>query len=603
VTHSNSALNDLFEKIMERDIPERYLVRLGRGQEHLSTTKDFSKFGRVRHMLARRDTLLADVQRLATSLQAVGAVANTCATALTFHKHVVVKRWQQFLQIAQQFDTVEAVANVFPFSAFFEKDAETVFVGCTTVAECIVIAEKFQARLELMFLHLKETRPFELLRSFQDRGNFLITKQAKIIAMTCTHAAIKRSELIELGLQYDTLIMEEAAQVMEIETLIPMLLQKPHAQLGNRMKRVVLLGDHNQLPPVIKNAAFQKYSHLDQSLFSRFVRLGVPTIQLDAQARSRPSLAALWKWRYTNLVNLPSVSSAPQYKQANLGFQYDYQLIDVPDYNGAGESSPSRHFTQNLGEAEYVVQTYMYMRLMGYPANKISIITTYNGQKALIQDVIKARCSSDRLFGRPREVSTVDKFQGQQNDYVLLSLVKTHNVGHIRDVRRLVVALSRARLGLYVFCRAELFQNCYELAAAFSQLSMRPQKLALLPEERPFPATTHNTLRLVDAKVDNHGIQVNDVTSMGQLVLQMQTVARQRWTEYSKRVEAAQLIARQESEAKIARIRERQRGIDQLQQEGLRYERTLLDHAAEEEKFETLGASFNNSNNSQQNKE
>lgn len=53
----------------------------------------------------------------------------------------------------------------------------------------------------------------------------------------------------------------------------------------------------------------------------------------------------------------------------------------------------------------------------------------------------------------PRQIATVDKYQGQQNDYVLLSLVRTRAVGHIRDVRRLVVAMSRARLGLYVFGR------------------------------------------------------------------------------------------------------------------------------------------------------
>ena len=46
------------------------------------------------------------------------------------------------------------------------------------------------------------------------------------------------------------------------------------------------------------------------------------------------------------------------------------------------------------------------------------------------------------LFGRPKAVSTVDKYQGQQNDFILLSLVRTRNVGHLRDVRRLVVAVS-----------------------------------------------------------------------------------------------------------------------------------------------------------------
>lgn len=65
----------------------------------------------------------------------------------------------------------------------------------------------------------------------------------------------------------------------------------------------------------------------------------------------------------------------------------------------------------------------------------------------------------------------MDKYQGQQNDYILLSLVRTKAVGHLRDVRRLVVAMSRARLGLYVFARVSLFQNCFELTPAFQQVA------------------------------------------------------------------------------------------------------------------------------------
>ena len=76
-------------------------------------------------------------------------------------------------------------------------------------------------------------------------------------------------------------------------------------------------------------------------------------------------------------------------------------------------------------------------------------------------------------------VTTVDKFQGQQNDFILLSLVRTRFVGHLRDVRRLVVAMSRARLGLYVFCRRSLFEQCYELQPTFQLLLQRPDHLAL----------------------------------------------------------------------------------------------------------------------------
>ena len=55
--------------------------------------------------------------------------------------------------------------------------------------------------------------------------NYLMTKQAKIVAMTCTHAALKRREFLDLGFKFDNLLMEESAQILEIETFIPMLLQ------------------------------------------------------------------------------------------------------------------------------------------------------------------------------------------------------------------------------------------------------------------------------------------------------------------------------------------------------------------------------------------
>lgn len=58
-----------------------------------------------------------------------------------------------------------------------------------------------------------------------DRVNFLMTRQAKVVAMTCTHAALKRREFLQLAFQYDSLVMEESAQILEIETFIPMLLQ------------------------------------------------------------------------------------------------------------------------------------------------------------------------------------------------------------------------------------------------------------------------------------------------------------------------------------------------------------------------------------------
>ena len=154
-----------------------------------------------------------------------------------------------------------------------------------------------------------------------------------------------------------------------------------------RLKRVVLIGDHHQLPPVVKNMAFQKFSHLDQSLFTRFVRLGTPYIQLNAQVcrfsllyprlclrcvppkikwllcirmsycncpelrlscqgRARPSLAKLYNWRYHQLGDLPNVTEGSAFLRANPGFALDFQFVDVPDYQGAGESAPVPYFYQ-----------------------------------------------------------------------------------------------------------------------------------------------------------------------------------------------------------------------------------------------------------------
>ncbi|CAL1411701.1 unnamed protein product [Linum trigynum] len=510
ITHSNQALNDLFEKIMQRDIPARYLLRLGQGEQELATDLDFSRQGRVNAMLVRRLELLSEVERLARSLQVPEDVGYTCETAGYFWLLHVYSRWERFLfACADNKDKPTYVQDIFPFKEFFLNTSQQLFTGQSFERDMRTAMGCFR-HLKTMFLELEECRAFELLKSTADRANYLMTKQAKIVAMTCTHAALKRRDFLQLGFKYDNLLMEESAQILEIETFIPMLLQRQEDGYA-RLKRCILIGDHHQLPPVVKNMAFQKYSHMDQSLFTRFVRLGIPYIELNAQGRARPSIAQLYNWRYRDLGDLPYLREDPMYRRANSGFSYDYQLVDVPDYHGKGESAPSPWFYQNEGEAEYVVSVYIYMRLLGYPANKISILTTYNGQKLLIRDVINRRCVPYDFIGPPSKVATVDKFQGQQNDFILLSLVRTRFVGHLRDVRRLVVAMSRARLGLYVFCRRSLFEQCYELQPTFQLLLQRPDHLAL---------NLHETSRYTERPADNIGqpYLVNGVEEMAQIV-------------------------------------------------------------------------------------
>ena len=215
--------------------------------------------------------------------------------------------------------------------------------------------------------------------------------------------------------------MEEAAQITEIETFIPFALQKPTSEGELPLQRIILLGDHYQNSPIIQNLALRQHANLEQSLFARFVRLGVPTVSLDQQGRARPSIAQLYSWRYKNLGDLPLLETQLEYSTANAGFRHEFQFINVDDFKGAGEHSPQPYFYQNLGEAEYAVAIYQYMRLLGYPREKITVLTTYVGQRALIKDVLHRRCARNPMFGMPGGgVGTVDKYQGEQNDCMSL---------------------------------------------------------------------------------------------------------------------------------------------------------------------------------------
>ena len=530
VAHSNQALNQLFQKIMALDIDERHLLRLGHGEEDLETDISYSKHGRVESFLENRALYLAEVDRLAANFGAPGAHGNSCETAGYFNSVYVKPAWAKYCDVAMSAEATATVAvGAFPYNNYFQDAPQPLFSSEASKEQILYIATGCQRHIDKIFSELEDIRPFEILRTSKDKANYLLVKEARIVAMTSTHAAMRRHEIASLGFHYDNVVMEEAAQITEIENFIPLALQNPkNGELP--LQRVVLCGDHLQNSPIVQNLAFRQYANLEQSLFLRLVRLGVPTIDLDQQGRARPSIAELYKWRYKQLGNLPIVKTALEFKRANAGFRYDYQFIHVPDYKGVGEMEPTPHFIQNLGEAEYAVAIYQYMRLLGYPASKVSILTTYAGQRALIKDVLNRRCARNRLFGLPRIVTTVDKYQGEQNDckiplflsaaYILiacadliLSLTRTSRVGYLRDIRRLTVALSRARLGLYILGRREVFESCYELKEAFDRLLKRSDKLTLVTGE------TFPTQRLLDEEVE--GTEMEGVEHLGQYVYEI----------------------------------------------------------------------------------
>ncbi len=231
VTHSNQALNQLFEKIMALDVDERHLLRLGHGEEALETEKDFSRYGRVNYVLAKRLELLEQVKKLQQTLRVYGDVAYTCETAGYFFLYEVLSRWEEFEARVSQYP--EEIPERFPFSKFFEDVPGGLFKGDASDLET---AHSCWRYIKDIFSQLEEFRAFELLRSGLDRTLYLVVKEAKVVAMTCTHAALKRKELSKMGFKFDNILMEESAQILEIETFIPLLLQNPDDNF-NRLKR------------------------------------------------------------------------------------------------------------------------------------------------------------------------------------------------------------------------------------------------------------------------------------------------------------------------------------------------------------------------------
>ncbi|KAF2863704.1 P-loop containing nucleoside triphosphate hydrolase protein [Piedraia hortae CBS 480.64] len=497
IAHSNQALNQLFQKITKLDIDPRHLLRLGHGEEELQTEASFSKTGRVESYLEHGAKCLAEVQRLATSINAPGAHGSSCETAEYFNTTWIQPRWKQY------WSGIESGADpvaTFPFATYFLTAPQPLFPPNNPHSSQISIARGCESYLTKLFSDINQIHPFELLRNARDRSNYLLLSKARIIAMTSTHASIHRHQITSLGFSYTNLLIEESAQITEPETVIPLVMQ-PRSNLS----RIILIGDHLQNRPITSHSAF---SSLAQSTFERLVRLHVPSVTLNSQGRARPTIAELYKWRYPTLTNLPLTTKEP-FTLANPGLRWEYQFISLPS---STETCPTKGYYQNLAEAEFVVAMYQYLRLLDYPKERITILTPYAGQKALIRDVVRHRCGGV-YFGEPKWVGTVDKYQGEENDFVILSMVRTKGLGYLRERRRITVALSRARLGLYVVGKGEVFER----VEGFGGLMTRQGGLGLVVGEM-----WGVTRRGVGEEVPPERVRVVDSPEvLGELVFEM----------------------------------------------------------------------------------
>ena len=254
---------------------------------------------------------------------------------------------------------------------------------------------------------------------------------ADVIGMTTTGAA-KYRHLLQ-GVHSKIVIFEEAAEVLEAHVI---------TSLASSVQQLILIGDHKQLRPKPTCYDLEKDYNLDISLFERLVDNGFRHVTLEIQHRMRPKVAKLiCPTIYDKLYDADSVKTYPHV----MGVGKDVFFIDHTEPENCRSSDTKSRV--NKYEVQYIVQLCHYLLKQGYEPPEITILTMYSGQLQEFQRQMKKQ-----VFEGVR-VAAVDDFQGEENEIILLSLVRSNsdnNIGFLKIENRVCVSLSRAKQGLYV---------------------------------------------------------------------------------------------------------------------------------------------------------
>ncbi|KAJ7332316.1 hypothetical protein JRQ81_014496 [Phrynocephalus forsythii] len=291
--------------------------------------------------------------------------------------------------------------------------------------------QKYQAEIRRRVLQYEEIyqREAERLAELRLQEDLLILRQARVVGMTTTGAARYRQVLQEVAPR--VVVVEEAAEVLEAHTV---------TTLSGACQHLILIGDHQQLRPSANVYDLARNFNLEVSLFERLVKVGLPFVRLNFQHRMRPEIARLLTPHiYQDLENHPSVLQYENIKgvSSNLFF-VEHSCLEQEIQEGRSH--------QNLHEAQFLVELCRYLLCQGYRPSQITILTTYTGQLYCLRKLLPAQTFQGV------KVHVVDKYQGEENDIVLLSLVRSNmeeRVGFLQIPNRVCVALSRARKGLY----------------------------------------------------------------------------------------------------------------------------------------------------------
>ena len=300
--------------------------------------------------------------------------------------------------------------------------------------------EKYHQRLESL-----KSRATEL----EIRINSELFGEARVIASTLVGSA---NRLLD-GQKFGTLFIDEAAQALEAACWIPM----------RRISRVILAGDHCQLPPTVKSIAALK-AGLGKTLMERIVEQHPEAVTLlKIQYRMNDDIMRFSSNYFYN----GQVESAPEVKfRSILDLDTPITWIDTSQFDLPPDSEVTfreQYIGESYGRINPAEAEVTLLALQNYFTRigkqrllderiDVGIISPYRAQVQLLRRLL-VKQEFFKPFRRFISINTVDGFQGQERDVIVISLVRSNDdgqIGFLRDLRRMNVAITRARMKLII---------------------------------------------------------------------------------------------------------------------------------------------------------
>lgn len=264
---------------------------------------------------------------------------------------------------------------------------------------------------------------------------------APIVGLTSTGAALNRNLLIKLKPQ--VLIIEEVGELLESQVL---------SCLHPNLQHLIMIGDEKQLRPKVNSYNLEKEYDFAISLFERLIMGGVSKVSLNVQLRMRPEISNLTKQFYSdvNIKDHPRVLKYPNI--AGIKENVLFMMHTHPEKEDLRSKI-------NIFESNMVTNFVMYLlKQKVYTEKNITILTPYKGQVYQIRSDIR-KCKS---ILNSVQVVSIDDYQGEENDIIIISLVrsnKDNKAGFLSIQNRIIVLLSRAKYGLYIFGNSNLLEH------------------------------------------------------------------------------------------------------------------------------------------------